>query len=153
MFSNKEEEGRQCRTMIRAALEKYHLPVSESAIQLLCMIAAHESGGFHYNKQVHGPALSIFQIEPRTYQDVVAYGCSRGYLNKEENLSVKRLLFDPAFAAAIARIFFLRFTEPIPDKSDIAALARYAKFYWNSNKGKATCLMYENAWNIYYGQE
>ncbi|MCL6269401.1 hypothetical protein M3P05_05500 [Sansalvadorimonas sp. 2012CJ34-2] len=151
MVNKEEEEGRQCQIMIRGAFEKYNLPASESAIQLLCMIAAHESGGFRYNKQVNGSALSIFQVEPPSYHEVVAYGCSKGYLNNQDNLSEQRLLFDPTYAAAIARIFFLRFVEPIPDKGDIEGLAKYAKHYWNTNRGKATCLMYENAWNIYYG--
>lgn len=37
-------------------------------VELLCMIAAHESMLGKYRKQIKGPALSLFQIEPRTHK-------------------------------------------------------------------------------------
>ena len=71
-------EGEQCRQMICTALADYHLPDSESAIRLLCMIAAHESGGFRFTKQIRGPAVSLFQIEPASFRDVCNYAKRKG---------------------------------------------------------------------------
>jgi len=143
-------EGERCRLMIRTALEKYGLPSSEAAIRLLCMIAAHESGGFTYVKQVRGPALSLFQIEPRSYQDVCSYAQHRNYLDGEFPSPPERLIFDGLYAAAIGRLFFLRVPEQLPEPNNIKALAYYAKKYWNTEQGKATPAMYENAYREHF---
>ena len=50
------------RAQVRQSLLMYGLPCSESAITLLVMVAAHESGGFRYVQQIGGPALGLFQI-------------------------------------------------------------------------------------------
>lgn len=139
--------------MIEQALDQYGLPKSEAAIRLLCMIAAHESGGFLYSKQVRGPALSFFQLEPASYTDVCAYAMRKGYLKGEIPGPVERIIFDPTFAAAIARIFILRIPEPLPDPDNLRGLARYAKKYWNTNLGKATPGMYLEAYQEYFGEK
>ncbi|MCW7552137.1 hypothetical protein NX722_05650 [Endozoicomonas gorgoniicola] len=146
------EEGKACRQMIEEALGRYGLPTSESAIRLLCMIAAHESGGFTYSKQVRGPALSLFQMEPRTFRDLVTY-CQRRFPNLSDELpcSPMRLIFDPGFAAAMGRAFLLRIPEPLPDFDNIDALGQYAKTYWNTRYGKATPKNYSDAWRHYFG--
>ncbi len=143
-------EGLQCRLMIERALTDYQLPASEAAIRLLCMIAAHESGGFSYVKQVRGPALSFFQMEPATYSDVSGYAMKKGYLKGELPSPVQRLIFDAFFSAALARIFFLRFRKALPNHNDIPGLAQYAKHYWNTELGKATPAMYADAWRQYF---
>ena len=144
-------EGNACRQLIREALRKYDLPGSDAAVRLLEMIAAHESGGFTYSRQLGGPALSLFQIEPATYRDLCDYASSR-YLAicHEFPRNPMRLVFDPCFAAGMARVFFLRFPEPLPDRDDITALAEYAKYRWNTALGKATPQQYETAWRRYY---
>ncbi len=145
------KQGKACRAMIEKALAHYELPASESALRLLCMVAAHESGGFFYTRQVGGPALSLFQMEPRTFRDVLDY-CLRKHnsLANELPCEAERLVFDPPFAAAMSRVFFMRFPEPLPPPADIPALAAYAKTYWNTEKGKATAGDYANAWGDYF---
>ncbi len=143
-------EGNACRVMIQTALDRYGLPVSESALRLLCMIAAHESGGFLYVKQVNGPALSFFQMEPVTYIDVCDYAVWRDYLPGELPSPPERLIFDAPFAAALGRLFFLRFSEPLPAEDDLTALAQYAKQYWNTALGKATVAQYESAYRKHF---
>lgn len=144
-------EGKACRQLIREALKKYDLPDSDAVIRLLEMIAAHESGGFTYSRQLGGPALSLFQIEPATYRDLCSYADrKRLAICREFPRNPMRLVFDPAFAAGMARVFFLRFPEPLPDKGNITSLAEYAKYRWNTEQGKATPQQYETAWRRYY---
>ena len=114
------------------------------------MIAAHESGEFLYVKQIKGPALSFFQIEPATYQDVCKYAQTKGYLLNELPCPEQRLIFNGEFAAALGRIFFLRFKESLPDHNDINGLAQYAKKYWNTRLGTATPAMYAKAWRLHF---
>ena len=100
-------EGKACRQLIREALIKYDLPDSGAAVRLLEMIAAHESGGFTYSRQLGGPALSLFQIEPVTYRDLCDYASSRELaICSEFPRNPMRLVFDPCFAAGMARVFF-----------------------------------------------
>ena len=144
-------EGQACRDMIELALSHYLLPDSESAIRLLCMVAAHESGDFTYVRQIGGPALSFFQMEPMTFQEIAEY-CQRKQIQLADELpcTVWRLVFDPVFAAAMARVFFMRFPEPLPEPDDIEGLASYAKDYWNTELGKATESDYFEAWSRHY---
>ena len=145
-------EGSQCRLMIQSALDQYDLPNSESAVRLLCMIAAHESGGFTYVKQVNGPALSFFQLEPLSYADCCQYGQRKGWLPEGWDEPPERLIFDAPLAAAFGRLFFLRFSEPLPDAEDLSGLAQYAKTYWNTELGKATPALYEQAYREHFDE-
>ena len=148
------QEGNACRFFIFEALDRYGLPISESAIRLLSMIAAHESGDFHYVRQVNGPALSLFQIEPATYGDLVDYADERDlYIANCMPVAPWRLVYDQLFAAAVARLFFLRFPEPLPDADDLHELARYAKQRWNTHLGKATPEHYLTAYLKHFSQE
>ena len=141
-------DGLGCQIMIEKALTHYNLPRSRSAVQLLCMIAAHESGGFRYLKQVGGSAVSLFQMEPITYHDVCGYCLKRDYLKGEIPSPFERMVFDMPFSAAMARVFFLRIPEALPCKPK--DMAYYAKKYWNTYQGKATVDDYLNAWKFYY---
>lgn len=141
-------EGCACQAMIERALMYYNLPDSEHAVHLLCMIAAHESGGFRYLKQVKGEAVSLFQMEPITYQCVSGYCLKRHYLEGEIPSPIERMIFDMPFSVAMARVFFLRIPEALPDQA--SALADYAKRHWNTYLGKATVDDYLSAWDRYY---
>ena len=142
-------KGKACQNMIEQALKLYRLPASDDAVQLLCMIAAHESGGFRYVQQIGGPALSLFHVEPVTYCDVCDYCLRKNlYFAKELPSPVERLIFDSTFAAGLARVFFLRFPAPIPNTPEQQSV--YAKLYWNTAKGKASSDDYLNAWERYF---
>ncbi len=140
-----------CRTSIVQALDHYGLPASESAVKLLCMIGAHESAQFLYNKQVNGPALSPFQIEPASYLDVCEYADRKLYMPDDLPSPAERLIFDFRFATGIARVFLLRIPEPIP--TEISAMAIYAKKYWNTPLGKATPGIYRLAYQELFGEQ
>lgn len=46
------------------------IPYTEEAVDLLMMTAAHESNGCSYIKQINGPALGVYQMEPSTEADI-----------------------------------------------------------------------------------
>lgn len=143
--------GHECRVLIKSALSFYQLPDADNAIRLLEMITAWESGDFSYVKQKNGPALGLIQMEPNTFKDVCRYleeKRSHQYPKFYEELpqQPEHLIFDPFFCFGLARIFFLRFQEPIPDEDQIELLAQYAKKYWNTPSGKANWKDYYKAW-------
>ena len=142
-----------CRDLIIQALDHYCLPMSEAAVRLLCMIAAHESDKLLYARQIRGPALSFYQIEPRSYNDVAQYAQRKGYMEGEFPSDPERLMFDFRFATGIARVFLLRIPEPIPAKEQLSALADYAKQYWNTKYGKATPAMYLSAYQELFNED
>ncbi|WP_262689771.1 hypothetical protein [Kordiimonas aestuarii] len=119
---------------------------SPAAEKLLMMTAAHESMGFRYRAQVGGPALSYFQIEPATledlYQNYLAYRPGRQamldiYLPAGMG-RIDALEHDDRYACAAARLLYARVPDALPVVSDDMALAAYAKRYWNTDFGKAT---------------
>ena len=139
----KNNYGTGCLELVDRALDHYELPDSPSAVRLLCMTAAHESGQYRYCRQIKGPALGIFQMEPATFDTVLGY-----VLRKEEKYSIladdarrfnpEDMIFNPVFAAGMARAFYLRIPDALPDPQDVEGLSGYAKDYWNTPLGKAT---------------
>ena len=105
---------------------------SWAAEKLLIMTACHESGGFRYRKQVNGPAVSFFQIEPRTFEDIW-----NRYLMARSDRFAKVVQFlpvgataryalehDDKFACAVARMKYAAVPDPLPDVTDDEGLAR-----------------------------
>lgn len=125
---------------------------SQDAVNLLVMIAAHESVKGTYIAQLVGPARGIYQMEGATHDHIL------GWLkNKKPELHSKILslvvdsssdtmMYDLRYATAMARVFFLRFPEALPSGSDVDAMAAYAKLKWNTNLGKATPADYKQAY-------
>lgn len=132
---------------------------NEKSVKLLMMIVAHESSCLKYSKQIKGPAVSFFQMEPATYKYLVGWLKSkRPRLLKSANdfspipsdYADEMILF-PEYAIAIARLNFLRFSESIPDTDE--GIAKYAKKYWNTSAGKASWSDYLNAYNQFMSME
>lgn len=144
------------KTFIRDSLESIFLPCSESAINLLTMIALHESGNLLYVKQKRGPALSLWQMEEPAFSDVRRYVGMREERFNGDLVSevLKRpfqwLNFDQVFACRCARVYLMMKPEQLPPPDDIEQLAIYAKEYWNTHKGKAKVSDYEKAYKAYY---
>ena len=116
---------------------------TEAAARLLLMIAAHESGNLKYSRQIKGPALGWFQMEPLTHDGLIKYLASKTEVFKRCNQFIytgqaDELVWHPEYAVVMARVFFLRFKAPLPAKDDLDGLAHYAKKYWNTHLGKAT---------------
>ncbi len=134
------DPGQFRRLVIHPALQAIGL-YSPAAERLLLGTALTESG-LRRLHQVDGPALGIFQIEPATHADVWA-----NYLAYRENLASRvaslaseqprldQLVWNLAYATAIARLIYYRRPEPLPAAADLAGLARYWKAHFNSALG------------------
>lgn len=125
---------------------------SSDAVELLLMIAAHESVKGEYIAQITGPARGIYQMEGDTHDSVFAWlATKKKDLHKAisalvANTQADTMMYDLRYATAMARVFFLRFPEALPSGSDVDAMAAYAKRRWNTSAGKATPADYKNAY-------
>lgn len=117
---------------------------SESAVNLLVMIAAHESVKGNYIAQLVGPARGIYQMEGNTHDDIIKWlKANKPTIYAQINLlvtevSADMMMYDLRYATAMARVFFLRFPEALPSGSDDVSMSLYAKRRWNTSAGKAT---------------
>lgn len=130
--------------IVRPALESLVM-FSESASELLVFTCANESDGGTYLHQIHGPALGIYQMEPKTYNDIW-----QNYINKNLTLKLQllhnfdapvmpsedRMVYDLKFATAMARIFYARISESLPSPN-VDDMWNYYKRHYNTYSGKA----------------
>lgn len=137
--------------IVRPTLEELDL-WSQEAEDLLVGTAAVESQLGTYLHQVGGgPAKGVFQMEPATHDDIwehyLLYKPRLAY--KLEEVSSSRtseaMIYNLKYAAAMARIHYLRVREPLPNrrtfssKEDyISALASYWKEHYNTHLGAGT---------------
>jgi len=138
-------EPQELRSLIKATLTPIGL-YSPEAEELLMATAAQESHLGTYRRQIGGPALGIFQMEPNTFNDIWA-----NYLHYKQALSDKvralatygfviasELMNNDPFAIAMARLVYLRAPEPLPASTDIEGMWTLYKLRYNSPKGAAT---------------
>ena len=130
--------------IITPALEDLKL-LSIEAIELLIFTCAVESKGGTFVKQVKGSALGIYQMEPRTYNDIwVNYLTHKLPLRLQmihnfdcNNIpSEDRMIYDLRYATAMARIHYARVQEPLPNAKDLKAIWNYYKLHYNTLEGK-----------------
>ena len=119
---------------------------SEEISELLMFTCAVESKGGTYLKQLFGPALGIYQMEPKTYNDIW-----QNYISKKLNLNLMMgihfnaytmideltLIYDLRFATAMAALHYNRIDMPLPDANDPEALWAFYKKYYNTVQGSA----------------
>lgn len=142
-MSFKPSHFREC--IVIPTLEYLDL-YSPDAVELLMGTAAQESQLGVFLKQIKGPALGVYQMEPATYKDIMD-----NFLRYKPDLQVKVLELSGAFplwpdeikgnlyvATALARVHYLRVSTPLPDAKDIVGMARYWKNYYNTSKGRGT---------------
>jgi hypothetical protein len=131
--------------VIRPSLTRLGLH-SPAAEVLLLGTAISESRLSALAQDGGGPALGVYQIEPATHADIW-----RNYLAYRPVLSARvlalaagglgrpeQLVWNLAYATAMARIVYRRRPEPIPPAGDIPALAAYWKAHFNTAAGKGT---------------
>jgi len=131
---------------------------SPSAEKLLIMTAAHESMGYRYRAQTGGgPALSYYQIEPNTLDDLytnyLAFRPDKqalldAYL-PEGSSRVEALENNDEYATAATRLIYSRVPDALPAVDDDEALAKYAKQFWNTELGAATAEKYLADYRLY----
>lgn len=150
-------DKQQLRELIVDTLEhldeitKGKVPFSSEAVELLMMTAAHESKLGTYIRQLNGPALGIFQMEPATYYDI-----DDNFLEYRPDLDKAVIAMAPMGTATseaadelawnlklqiiMARLHYYRVPESLPKTPE--ELAQYAKNYYNTSEGKATAEKY-----------
>ena len=116
---------------------------SPAALNLVAGIGLVESG-YRTRKQVNGPALGYWQMEPATERDCWVNFLEyrpllAGLLRKvalPDTPSSALLLTNDAYAAAMCRIRLYRSSDPLPDANCALALCQYWKLHYNSLIGK-----------------
>lgn len=137
-------DPRQFRALLHAWLDPVGLG-GDAAVELLMLTAATESELGRYLVQLGGPALGAFQMEPATHLDIW-----RNYLRfspGQRDLASAwccadpvpdRMTWDLRYAALMARFQYRRWPEPLPDPTDVAAMAELYKLRFNTPLGAAT---------------
>ena len=132
------------------------IPYSQAAAQLLLGTALTESLQLKHRRQIGGPALSYFQIEPNTHNDI-----RNNYLKYHPNLAaqVNTLLTSPTanklyelemndnYAAGMARVHYRRQPIALPAFGIIQAMANYWKQWYNTPLGAGKPQKFINHWN------
>lgn len=124
----------------------------ESAFLLLCT-AAIESDCGYYIKQINGPALGIWQMEPATHDDIWG-NCdaifSDSFASHIKDLTPnyihsgdKDLTQSPMYACAMARLKYSMDPNPLPkltgdNNADSRAFYDYYKRVYNTELGAST---------------
>jgi len=132
--------------IIRPALDLAGL-WSPGAENLLIGTGLVESG-FQYLKQIDGPALSWFMIEPKTHEYL------KGFLKQHINRSLSDRILSACFLAVypddnalvwnlrysclMARIKYYSTPCKIPDPEDFDSLTKTYLKYYNTSLGKST---------------
>ncbi len=131
---------------------------SPAARQLLLATSGQESHCGDYVKQVKGPALGPYQMEPATIQDLFTHFATgdklvlvQRFLSEAEKASpgLIGLVGNFYYSTAVARMNYRRFSAPLPAFNDQEGMWNYYKKYWNSVAGAATKEDFDTNWERY----
>ena len=121
---------------------------SEAAVCLLLGTAAQESAfGTYIIQKPNGPALGLYQMEPKTHHDIYD-----NYLKYNNSLKARifnicnfvvepskdELMYNLRYATLMCRLHYYRIPEKLPEPHNAENLAKYWKKYYNTEKGKGT---------------
>ena len=131
---------------------------SKDAQMLLLATAAIESDCGFYIKQINGPALGIWQMEPATHDDIWE-NCD-ALKGMHFSASINRLVDDvawvneygnlisnPMYACAMARLKYSMDKAPLPSHKEIFEIYRYYKKIYNTPLGASTFQKFQFAWD------
>ena len=107
---------------------------SKNARMLILATAAIESDCGYYIKQINGPALGVWQMEPDTESDI-HHNCDAyhdSFKDRIDDLIVKiyadadlDLMTSPTYACAMARLKYSMDPEPLPEHDDIYKIFQF----------------------------
>ncbi len=130
---------------------------SKSVEDLLVGTCAIESRGGTYVRQIEGPAMGIFQMEPATHEDIWRKWLSSypGMLTKFMRFCLlpvskpppEMMIYHLGYACGMARILYARTRKDIPNT--LEGHARFYKEHWNTELGKSTEKEYIDAYQSY----
>lgn len=133
---------------------------SEAAENLLTGVALAESGLAERTQRNSGPALGLFQMEPRTHDDHWDYlrrrrsalgQTIRTLIPGSREPSASELRDNDPYACAMARVHFLRVADPLPAADDLEGMAHYWKAHYNTALGAGTPEHFIAAWRTGFG--
>jgi hypothetical protein len=130
-------------------ISKYH---SREAVYQILFTAAAESDCGKYIRQVKGPAMGIFQIEPNSEKLVWKWAIkeSEDFFEALVNSSTGSIFSEDdlvgniKYQIILARAYYYSWPNALPiisdpiDKESIKRMAEYWKKYWNTEEGKGT---------------
>lgn len=141
--------------VIRPALN--HIGLGGRASEELLLGTALQESNLQYLHQLgEGPAKGVFQMEPRTHDDIwqnyLAY--KKQLAQQVLDLSGQGAWAPPAeqlcgnmyYAAAMTRVHYRRVPEALPAAGDIEAQADYWKRFYNTHLGAGTVEEYIENW-------
>lgn len=149
--------------VVRPTLE--HLAVVEPGLgglaseQLMLGTAIAESGLSALEQMGGGPALSMFQIEPSTFEDIY-YRYLQKTGKETLQIAIKELqvsAFGPLaqlagnrfFACGIARLKYWPVPEPLPNLDDIEGMGDYYKKWYNTTEGAGDAARWADLYRRY----
>jgi len=129
---------------------------SKNANFLLLCTAAIESNCGYYIKQIGGPALGIWQMEPDTEEDIYNHcDAMQGEEFKElieltmpvthDRAWGEALIVAPMYACAMARLKYSMDTAALPDHNNLRAVYDYYKRIYNTPAGASTWPKFKQA--------
>lgn|SRR5487761_411035 len=126
----------------------------DAAEELLLGTALQESGCGRRLKQIGGPALGAFQIEPDTHNDVWKnlIGARAGLASAVMSLRIPglgpldQLPANHLYGCAIARLIYYRAPARLPIAGDLAGQGAFYKTYYNTAAGAASVGTYIANW-------
>ena len=121
---------------------------THDAVELLMLTAAQETHCGRYIRQVKGPALGIFQMEPSSYSDLIQwlertkpelYEACQKWVIPEVNTGFN-LMGNLPYQIVMARAFYYRKPGKLPSHKNLGAVAAYWKKWFNTHLGKGTTI-------------
>lgn len=132
--------------VIRPTLK--HLELWSPAAENLVLGTALVESKAEYLRQIRGPALGLWQMEPATHDDIWD-----NYLKYQRDLALRvdelttpaavthgaaELVGNLYYGAAMCRVLYRRVREPLPSERDAAGMAAYWKRFYNTELGAGT---------------
>lgn len=134
---------------------------SPAAENLMVGTALVESRIQYLKQKPNGPALSVFQVEPATHDDLWAHFLLYMPHIREkvldlvshratyENDKLSDMIGNLPYACAMARLVYYRKPEPLPHAQNIMGLAQYWKKHYNTEMGKGDPISFFEMYNAH----
>lgn len=124
---------------------------TEAAWQLVIGTAAQESNLCYLKQLGGGPALGLWQMEPRTHDDIwknwLEHRKDLGFIVSSFSCvstapepfgTAREMTGNLYYAMTMARVHYMRVPEPLPAEDDLPLQASYWKKHYNTYNGAGT---------------
>jgi hypothetical protein len=127
---------KQFRDLIERTLTSFAPSMATKvAVDLLLGTAAQESAFGRYLRQLHGPAVGAFQMEPATFEWLQAKYSDR--YPEIDGRTPEEMEWDLRLAIIMARLRYRAVPLELPE-GDVETLAAYWKRHYNTPLGRGT---------------